>query len=74
MPQCFFCTKATAHAQRWLVTHAVCLQEEDTDTRCAFVLLEKGTLVAETEKQKNYTPPERQLGEPRVLETAGKAA
>lgn len=41
MPQCSSCTKATALAQRWLFTHAVCLWEVDTDTHRAFVLLGK---------------------------------
>lgn len=74
MPQRSFCMKATAHAQRWLVTHAVCLQEEVTETRCAFVLLEKRALVTEAEKQKSYTPPESQLGAASMLEAAGRAA
>jgi len=37
-------------------------------------LLEKRTSVSEAEKQKSYTPPESQLGEAGVLETAGRAA
>ena len=74
MPQRSFCTKATAQAQRWLVTHAGFLREVDTETRCAFFFLEKRTSVTEAKKKKSYTPLESQLGEASILETAGRAA